>query len=199
MFAKILIANRGEIACRVIDTARRMGIATVAVYSDADREAPAPRARRRGRAHRPGAGGRELPAGRPDHRGGAGDRRRGDPSGLRLPLGEPGLRRGGRGGRARLHRPVGGLDPRHGPEGRRQGADGRRPACRWCRATTARGRSRRSSPPRPAKIGYPVLIKARAGGGGKGMRLVEDPADFAAALEGAAARGPVELRRRRAC
>ncbi|MDH4982936.1 acetyl/propionyl/methylcrotonyl-CoA carboxylase subunit alpha [Hyphomicrobium sp. D-2] len=39
MFKKILIANRGEIACRVIKTARKMGIKTVAVYSDADREA----------------------------------------------------------------------------------------------------------------------------------------------------------------
>ncbi|HXF54470.1 MAG TPA: acetyl/propionyl/methylcrotonyl-CoA carboxylase subunit alpha [Hyphomicrobiaceae bacterium] len=39
MFKKILIANRGEIACRVIKTARRMGIRTVAVYSDADRDA----------------------------------------------------------------------------------------------------------------------------------------------------------------
>lgn len=39
MFSKILIANRGEIACRIIYTARRMGIATVAVYSDADRRA----------------------------------------------------------------------------------------------------------------------------------------------------------------
>ena len=39
MFTKILIANRGEIACRVIKTARKMGIATVAVYSDADRGA----------------------------------------------------------------------------------------------------------------------------------------------------------------
>ncbi len=40
MFKKILIANRGEIACRIIKTARRMGIATVAVYSDADARTP---------------------------------------------------------------------------------------------------------------------------------------------------------------
>jgi propionyl-CoA carboxylase alpha chain len=39
MFKKILIANRGEIACRIIKTARKMGIATVAVYSEADRDA----------------------------------------------------------------------------------------------------------------------------------------------------------------
>ena len=39
MFKRILIANRGEIACRIIRTARRMGIATVAVYSEADRDA----------------------------------------------------------------------------------------------------------------------------------------------------------------
>src|SRR6516164_4902020 len=39
MFKKILIANRGEIACRVIKTARRMGIKTVGVYSEADRDA----------------------------------------------------------------------------------------------------------------------------------------------------------------
>jgi 3-methylcrotonyl-CoA carboxylase alpha subunit len=39
MFAKLLIANRGEIACRIIDTARRLGIATLAVYSQADRHA----------------------------------------------------------------------------------------------------------------------------------------------------------------
>ena len=39
MFKRILIANRGEIACRIIKTARRMGISTVAVYSEADKDA----------------------------------------------------------------------------------------------------------------------------------------------------------------
>ena len=39
MFSKILIANRGEIACRIIKTARKLGIRTVAVYSAADKHA----------------------------------------------------------------------------------------------------------------------------------------------------------------
>ena len=39
MFSKILIANRGEIACRAMRSAKKMGIATVAVYSDADKHA----------------------------------------------------------------------------------------------------------------------------------------------------------------
>jgi acetyl/propionyl-CoA carboxylase alpha subunit len=39
VYAKILITNRGEIACRIIGTARRLGVATVAAYSAADRDA----------------------------------------------------------------------------------------------------------------------------------------------------------------
>ena len=40
MFEKVLVANRGEIAARIIKTCKRMGIATVAIYSDADAKAP---------------------------------------------------------------------------------------------------------------------------------------------------------------
>ena len=56
MFSKVLIANRGEIAVRVIRTLKRMGIASVAVYSDADRFAMPMRCGRRSGAPRPGAG-----------------------------------------------------------------------------------------------------------------------------------------------
>ena len=93
MFSKILIANRGEIACRVIRTARRMGIGTVAVYSDADAKAlhvamadeavhigPSPVAESYLRGDKIIAAAQS-------------DRRRGHPSRLRLPVGKPRFRR----------------------------------------------------------------------------------------------------------
>ena len=55
-FRSLLIANRGEIACRVIRTATAMGLRTIAVYSEADLQRPARRVRGRGRSARAGAG-----------------------------------------------------------------------------------------------------------------------------------------------
>ena len=65
---KVLIANRGEIAVRVMRACRELGIATVAVYSDADAAALHVRHRRRGVPIGPGAGARELPRHREDPR-----------------------------------------------------------------------------------------------------------------------------------
>ena len=190
MFKKILIANRGEIACRVIKTARSMGIADRrGVFGGRRQRAPCAPGRRGG-ADRSGRRARVLPRRRADPRAAQADGRGGDPSGLRLPVRERRLRRSLREGRHRLHRPAGVRDPRDGLEVGRQGADGKGRGAADAGLPRRQTRSRRSSPSRPTRIGYPVLIKASAGGGGKGMRRVDAPPTSRRRSRPASARRP---------
>ena len=143
MFNKILIANRGEIACRVIKTARRMGIRTVAVYSDADRDALHVEMADEAVHIGPAAAARILSGDREDHRGLPADGRRGGASGLWLPVRARGLRQGAGGSRDRLHRPQ---SARHRGDGRQdriqEGGRGRQ-GVRPSRAISASSRARR--------------------------------------------------------
>ncbi len=167
-FEKLLIANRGEIACRIVRTAERMGLATVAVFSDADRDAmhvaladeavligPAPAKDSYLRIDAIIEAARETGAEavHPGYGFLSGERR------FRAGLcrGRPGIRRS-----------VGRDHPADGLEVGGQGADGSRPASRSCPAITARTRALRPCRQAADRIGYPVLVKASAGGGGTG-------------------------------
>ena len=147
MINKLLVANRGEIAARVFRTAHELGIATVAVFSDADAELPVRRARRRGRPAAWRRPRRHVPARRPADRGRPRHRRRRRAPRLRVPLGERRVRPRLRGGRAHVRRAVARGDRGHGLEDRGQGDDGGGRG-----ADVARRDDRRrapTSPPRP--------------------------------------------------
>ncbi len=185
MFKKILIANRGEIACRVIKTARRMGIQTVAVYSDADRDALHVLIGRRGGLHRTAPLRRELPARRQDPRGLPRDRRRGGASRATASFPRTGrVRRAAQGRRHRLHRPPARRHHQHGRQdhlqadrqrGGRQHHPGlrrRRPRRRPRRrdrsrrrlpghAQGERRRRRQGDADRPQRRGMPRGLRAR--------------------------------------
>jgi len=184
MFRKILIANRGEIACRIIETARRMGVATVAVCSDADEQArhvamadeavrigPPPPAESYLRAEtiiraardtgaeavHPGYG---FLSENPDFVAAV------EAAGLTfIGPSAAAIRAMGLKDAAKALMEEAGVPVVPGYHG-----DNQDDAHLEAAAET---------------IGYPVLIKAVAGGGGKGMRKVVHPAEFAAALASA--------------
>ncbi|MGQ3043542.1 MAG: ATP-binding protein [Brevundimonas aurantiaca] len=184
MFKSVLVANRGEIACRVFRTAQRMGIRTIAVYSEADADAlhvraadeavligPAPAresyldgakvlaaAKATGaEAIHPGYGFLSENADFAEAVAAAGLIWIGpDPASIRA----MGLKDAAKELMIQAGVPV---TPGY------QGAD----------------QSQETLTAEAARIGYPVLIKAVAGGGGKGMKRVDDPADFAAGLASA--------------
>ena len=184
MFHKILIANRGEIACRVMDSCRRMGVATVAVYSDADRAA------------------RHVAiADEAVHLGGPA------PADSYL-RGDAIIEAAKATGAQAIHPGYGFLSENPafvdavqdaglvfiGPSAQAIRAMGLKDAAKVLMEKAGvpvvpgyHGEDQ--DPARLAQqaeqIGYPVLIKAVAGGGGKGMRRVDDPKDFAEALASA--------------
>ncbi len=183
MFQRLLIANRGEIACRVIRTARRLGIETIAVYSDADRDAL--HVRSADRAIRIG------PAPARD-------------SYLRI---EAIMAAVAASGAQALHPGYGFLS--ENPDLAQACADAGcafvGPSANAIRSMGSKIGAKRivaaaGAPIVPGfhgdqdpavleraaqKIGFPLLIKASAGGGGRGMRIVTKAAEFASALTGA--------------
>ena len=181
MFKRILIANRGEIACRIAATARRLGIETVAVYSDADARsahvaacdqalrlgpAPARESYLRGDAIIAAA----LESGAQAIHPGYGflseneDFARAVREAGLVFIGPPpeAIAAMGSKSAAKTLMEAAGVPLVPGYHGERQEPD------------YLRGQA--------DAIGYPVIIKASAGGGGKGMRIVERSDDFAAAL-----------------
>ena len=185
MFASLLIANRGEIARRIVRTAREMGIRTDRRLHRGGPVLAALARGRRGGADRRGAGARQLPfrssASLP-RRARAAPRRsiRAMGSCRRTPLSPMPARRPASSSSARRPRRSAPWDRR-----RWRRTSWRAPAFRSCPAMAASGRKPISCARRPTRPGYPVLVKAVAGGGGRGMRRVDRALDFEPALAAA--------------
>ena len=121
MFANVLIANRGEIACRIVRTARRMGMRSIAMHTPADKGALFTRLA--DEVHEIGEGGERLSRRRGDRRAGEEGRGRVPASGLRVPVGKRRIRRSLRPGGDRLRRAAAGGDAGDGAQEFRQSVD----------------------------------------------------------------------------
>src|SRR5688572_17889717 len=184
MFAKILIANRGEIALRVIRACHELGVKTVAVYSEADVRAPHVR-----------EADEAVLIGPP-------------PSNQSYLVGEKIIEAAKLTGAEAVHPGYGFLSEREwfaravrdagivwiGPPAEAIAAMGSKTAARTLAVangvpvvpgTTEPLENAKEAEKIAKKFGYPVLLKAAAGGGGKGMRVVSQPKELASALEAA--------------
>ena len=130
LFNKILVADRGEIAVRVIRACKELGIRTIAIHSEADGNSLHIWRCRRGRLHRTASGGPELPE-HPSHSERRGShQRRCHPPGVRSAGRERGLCGNVRVLRHRIHRTVSGCHSKDGRQSRCAGDDaGRKRAC----------------------------------------------------------------------
>ena len=190
MFSKVLVANRGEIAVRVIRALEELGIATVAVYSELDRDALHVAARRRGLPARPRAGGRELPERRQDPRGRAQVGRRGDPPGYGFLAENAAFARACEEAGIMFIGPPAAGDRGDGLEDPRPRADGGgRRADRARHHRAGRDASRTRAGDRRARSATRSRSRRPAAGGGKGFRVALAEDELEEAFEGAAREG----------
>jgi 3-methylcrotonyl-CoA carboxylase alpha subunit len=184
MFRKILIANRGEIACRVMRTARRLGLRTVAVYSDADCDARHVRLADEARRIGP-------PAARESYLNAEAILAAARDTGVEaIHPGYGFLSENEEFARACARAGIVFIGPT--PEaiaamGDKSAAKQLMEKARVPLVPGYHGERQEAAflAKEAERVGYPVMIKASAGGGGKGMRIVRAAGDFKAALEGA--------------